>query len=424
MGMMGKSTMQYRTMKHSGDKVSVLGYGCMRLPEKGGRIDEERATRQLRSAIDRGVSYVDTAMPYHVGASEPFLGRALRDGYREKVKLATKMAHWNVHAREDMDKLLSVQLDNLRTDHVDYYLVHNLQAGSWKKLKELGVADFIQASMKDGRIRNIGFSYHDGKQDFRSIIDDYPWQFCQLQINYVDRDAQAGLDGMRYAASKGLDVIAMEPLRGGALAREPSTRIQAIWDEAPARRSPAEWALRWVWNFPEVTLALSGMNEEAHIEENLRIAAAALPGSLTRQEIEAVDRVSAAYRQSLKVGCTGCRYCMPCPSGVQIPASFAAYNDAFLAGPKSIGTPRLRYIVGVGGHLTGNAPGFASQCTACNRCVSQCPQHIEIPLHLKEIAKKFEGPSTPLLVFAIKGFIRFDGWRTRRKAGRTAAAAR
>ncbi len=416
--------MQYRTMKHSGDKVSVLGYGCMRLPEKGGRIDEERATRQLLSAIDQGVNYVDTAMPYHMGASEPFLGRALQGGYREKVKLATKMPHWNVHTREDMDKFLSVQLDNLRTDHIDYYLIHNLQAGSWKKLKGFGVADFIQAAMQDGRIRNIGFSYQGGKQDFRAIVDDYAWQFCQLQINYLDSDAQAGLDGMRYAASKGMDVIAMEPLRGGALAREASPRIQAIWDEAPTRRTPAEWALRWVWNLPEVTLALSGMNEETHIDENLRIAADALPDSLTRQERDIVERAGAAYRQSLAVSCTGCRYCMPCPSGVQISACFEAYNDAFLGGPKGVGTPRLRYIIGVGGWFTGNAPGFASQCTACNRCLSLCPQHIAIPTHLKEAARKFEGPSTPLLVFAIKGFFRFDGWRTRRKAARAAAAAR
>jgi hypothetical protein len=396
----------------------------MRLPEKGGRIDEERATRQLQTAIERGVNYVDTAMLYHVGASEPFLGRALQGGYREKVKLATKMPHWNVHTREDMDKFLAVQLDNLRKDHIDYYLIHTLQAGSWKKLKDLGVTDFIHTAMQDGRIRNIGFSYHGGKQDFRAIVDDYAWQFCQLQINYLDSDNQAGLEGMRYAASKGMDVIAMEPLRGGALAREAAPRIQAIWDEAPTRRSPAEWALRWVWNFPEVTLALSGMNEEAHIDENLRIAADALPGSLTRQEMEIVDRASAAYRQSLKVGCTGCRYCMPCPSGVHIPACFEAYNDAFLARPKGVGTPRQRYIIGAGGYLTGNAPGFASQCTTCNRCVSACPQHIAIPAHMKDITKKFEGPSTPFLAFAIRGFLRFDGWRTTRKAARSAAAAR
>jgi predicted aldo/keto reductase-like oxidoreductase len=395
----------------------------MRLPEKVGRIDEERARKQLLFAIDRGVNYVDTAMPYHVGASEPFVGRALAGGYREKVKLATKMPHWNVHAREDMDRYLSVQMANLQTDHIDYYLIHNLQARSWKKLKDLGVADFIQAAIHDGRIRNIGFSYHGGKTDFREIVDDYPWQFCQLQINYLDRENQAGLEGMRYADSKGLGIIAMEPLRGGALARTSLPQIQAIWDEAATVRTPAEWALRWVWNLPEVTLALSGMNEEPHIEENLRVAEDALPGSLTEEEIAIVDRVSRTYRQSLKVGCTGCRYCMPCPSGVQIPTCFESYNDAFL-GTKSMGTPRLRYIVAAGGLFTGTGPGFASQCSACNKCLSACPQHLAIPTHLKDVARKFEGPGTPFLKFAIGGFLKLDGWRTRRKAIRSGPPVR
>ena len=357
--------MQYRTMKHTGDALSVLGYGCMRLPEKAGKIDEERARRQLLSAIDSGVNYVDTAMPYHLGASEPFLGRALSGGYRERVKIATKMPHYNVHAREDMDTFLSVQLANLQTDRIDYYLIHNLQGKSWKKLKDLGVAEFIGAALGDGRIRSIGFSYHGGKEDFRSIVDDFSWQFCQLQINYLDTENQAGLEGMRYAAAKGMGIIAMEPLRGGALARAGTPRIQSLWEEAQVRRTPAEWALRWVWNLPEVTLALSGMNEESQIEENLRTAEQALPHSLTEKELDLVERVSVAYRQSLKVGCTGCRYCMPCPSGVQIPGCFEEYNEAFLD-VKSIGTPRLLYLIGSTGMLTGNAPGFASQCTACN----------------------------------------------------------
>ncbi len=407
-------------MQHSGDRLSVLGYGCMRLPEKGGRIDEARAQKQLRSAIDRGVNYVDTAMPYHMGASEPFVGRALREGYREKVKLATKMPHWSVQTREDMDRFLSVQLDNLQTDRIDYYLIHNLQSASWKKLRELGVEDFIRRSVDGGKIGSIGFSYHGGKADFKEIVDSYAWEFCQLQINYLDQDNQAGLEGMRYAAAKGMGIIAMEPLRGGALARTSAPQFQSIWDGAPVRRSPAEWALRWVWNLPEVTLALSGMNEESHIDENLRVADEAAAGSLTGREIEIVDRVCVTYRQGLKVGCTGCRYCMPCPSGVQIASCFAAYNEAFMGAPKGIETPRLRYIVDASGLFTGTAKGFASQCTECKKCLGKCPQHIAIPTHLKEVAKKFEGPTTPLLVFAVGGFLRFSGWRARRKASRTA----
>ncbi|MGA2480329.1 MAG: aldo/keto reductase [Spirochaetia bacterium] len=411
-------------MKHTGDTLSVLGYGCMRLPEKAGRIDEERARRQLLSAIEGGVNYVDTAMPYHLGASEPFIGRALQGGWREKVKIATKMPHWNVHAREDMDRFLSVQLANLQTDHIDYYLIHNLQARSWKKLKDLGVSDFISAALGDGRIRSIGFSYHGGKDDFRAIVDDYPWQFCQLQINYLDTENQAGLEGMRYAAGKGLGVIAMEPLRGGTLARPASVQIQPLWDTAQVRRSPAEWALRWVWDLPEVTLALSGMNEEQHIEENLRIAGEALPCSLTSVERSIVERVSAAWRKSLKVGCTGCRYCMPCPSGVLIPGAFQEYNLAFLGGPRTMETPRMRYLVQSSGLFTGTAPGFASQCTECGACVGKCPQHLQIPTLMKDVKRKFEGPGTSFLLFGIKGFLRFDGWRTRRKAARQSSAAR
>ena len=363
-------------------------------------------------------------MPYHMGASEPFLGRALRGGYRDKVKLATKMPHWNVHSREDMDRFLSVQMANLQTDHIDYYLIHNLQSASWKKLKDLGVVDFIRTATGDGRIRAIGFSYHGGKADFRSIVDDHPWQFCQLQINYLDTENQAGLEGMRYAASKGMGVIAMEPLRGGMLGRAASPQVQSILDEGETRRSAAEWALRWVWNLPEVTLALSGMNEEAHIEENIKVAENALPGSLSARENGIIDRVTASYRADLKVGCTGCRYCMPCPSGVQIPACFAAYNSAFLGGAPGAGTPRQRYIIDASGLFTGNRPGFASQCSACNTCVAACPQHLPIPTHLKEVVKKFEGPTTPILLFAIRGFFRLDGWRSRRKADRAAAAAR
>jgi uncharacterized protein len=416
--------MQYRTMNHTGDKLSVLGYGCMRLPEKAGRIDEERARRQLRSAIEAGVNYVDTAMPYHMGASEPFLGRALQDGYRDRVKIATKMPHWNVHAREDMDTFLSVQLANLQTDRIDYYLLHNLQARSWKKLKDLGAADFISKAIADGRIRSIGFSYHGGKDDFRAIVDDYPWQFCQLQINYLDTENQAGLEGMRYAAGKGLGVIAMEPLRGGTLAGPATARVQAVWNEAPVQRSPAEWALRWVWDMPEVTVALSGMNTESHIEENLRVAAEALPGSLSAQEKGIVERATAAWRQGLKVGCTGCRYCMPCPSGVLIPGAFQEYNNAFIGGPKTMETPRLKYLVQASGFFMGTAPGFASQCTECGKCLAKCPQHLQIPALLKDVTRKFEGPGTGFLLFAIKGFLRLDGWRTRGKAARRASPAR
>lgn len=406
-------------MKKSGDSLSILGYGCMRLPEKGGRIDEPRATAQLRYAIDHGVNYLDTAIPYQMGASEPFLGRALLDGYREKVKIATKMPHWNIRKREDMDRFLTAQLASLQTDHIDYYLVHNMQGESWKKLKGLGFADFVQKAKAAGRIRNIGFSFHGGRADLKEIVDDYEWDFCQIQFNYLDRDNQAGVEGMKYAVSKGLGIIVMEPLRGGALAKKTSPAIQSIWDEADVKRSPAEWAFRWVWNHPEVTVVLSGMNDEAHIEENLRIASEALPESLTEKEIDIVDRVSETYLKNMKVGCTGCRYCMPCPAGVQIPACFETYNTKYLGG--GVGPASISYIATAGGVFSGNRPGYASQCKACGKCEKACPQHLPIRQHLKAVSKEFEGPAMPVMIFIIRSFQRFVGWRASRKASRTAA---
>jgi len=408
--------MQYRTMKKSGDKLSALGFGTMRLPEKNGKIDEERATKQLRYAIDHGINYVDTAMFYHMGACEPFLGKALADGYREKVKLATKLPHWFVKNREDMDKLLDVQLNNLKTDHIDYYLIHNIKGSSWKGMKALGIVDFISRGKADGRIRNIGFSAHTGKKDFKAIIDDYAWDFCQIQYNFLDEDNQAGTEGLEYAAAKdGLGVIIMEPIRGGSLAKTPPKEIQSIWDEAKIKRTSAEWALRWVWNHPEVTVVLSGMNDERHIEENLRIADEALPGSLTPQELSLVSRVTDTYRKLMKVNCTGCRYCMPCPNGVNIPGCFDAYNNKYMEGGASPATPTLAYIIFVGG-AAGEQPGYASQCEECNECVKVCPQHIPVPKRLKEVTKEFEGYGFKVMKPLVTGFMAFDRWRTMRKS--------
>jgi len=403
-------------MTKSGDRLSVLGFGCMRLPQKAGRIDETRARDQLVLALEHGVNYFDTAMPYHMGASEPFLGRTLAGGLRDKVKLATKMPHWNVHSRADMDRFLAVQLENLRTDHVDYYLVHNVQLTAWKKLKELGFPEFVARAKADGRIRNIGFSFHGGTDDFRSLVDDFPWEFCQIQLNYLDRTHQAGVEGMRHAASRGLGIVVMEPLRGGALARSDFPAVRNIWDQASTRRSPADWALRWVWNHPEVTVVLSGMNEESQIEENLRTAEDALPGALTPAEADLIDRVSDAWRMNLAVACTGCRYCMPCPSGVRIPECFDSLNARHLGSTRSTGGPRINYLVTVGGMFTGNAPGYASKCTQCGRCVKACPQHLQIPDLLKQVRREMEGPFMPVMNALVKGFLRMDERRTRRKA--------
>jgi predicted aldo/keto reductase-like oxidoreductase len=271
--------MQYRTMKKTGDSLSVLGFGCMRLPLKGRKIDEERATKQVLYSIDRGVNYLDTAFPYHNGQSEPFLGRALQGGYRERVKLATKLPQWLVKTRADMDRLLNLQLEKLNTDHIDYYLIHSFDGTSWDNMVSLGVVDFLDRARKDGRIGARGFSFHGDKDAFRRIVDGYDWDFCQIQYNFLDVDCQAGKGGLEYAASKDLGVIIMEPLRGGYLTGKIPPEVEAIWNETDVKRSPAEWALRWVWDHPEVTLLLSGMNEEAHIDENLKIADEARAGA-------------------------------------------------------------------------------------------------------------------------------------------------
>ena len=378
-------------MPKNGDELSILGFGCMRLPVKAdGSIDEERAIKQVHYAIDHGVNYVDTAWPYHMGQSEPFVGRALAGGYREKVKLATKLPSWLIEKREDMDTFLNAQLAKLKTDHIDYYLVHALVGDLWDTVEKLGVADFLDKAKADGRIRNTGFSFHGAGTDFGRIVDAYPWDFCQIQYNFLDEKNQAGTAGLQYAASKGLGVIVMEPLRGGNLTRTVPPAVQKIWDEAPVKRTPAEWALRWIWNHPEVTVVLSGMNDEAHIRENLAVASDAHPDSLTEAELQLVKRVESTYRELMKVGCTGCRYCMPCPSGVNIPLCFEEYNNLYLAGNPD--GEKFMYAARLGGAVALGTPEFASLCVQCGECREKCPQHIDIPAVLEAVTKELEGP--------------------------------
>ncbi|MDW5552121.1 aldo/keto reductase [Methanosarcina sp.] len=382
--------MLYRKMPKNGDELSVLGFGCMRLPVKeDGTIDEEKATRQVRYAIDQGVNYIDTAWPYHMGESEPFIGRALEAGYREKVRLATKLPSWTIKKKEDMDRILNSQLERLKTDHIDYYLVHGLVGLLWDKMEKFDVLDFLDRAKADGRIVNAGFSFHGTTDDFKRIVDAYPWTFCQIQYNFLDEKNQAGTEGLEYAASKGLGVIIMEPLRGGKLTNLVPPEVQKIWNEAPVKRTPAEWALRWIWNRPEVTVVLSGMNEESHIEENLKIASEAYPNSLTDAELNFVKRAEQKYRQLMKTACTGCRYCLPCPSGVDIPGCFEIYDNFYLSGNES--EAKLMYAAKPGGIIRGDVPGYASQCIQCGQCVKKCPQHLDIPSLLEAVKEKFEG---------------------------------
>jgi len=381
--------MLFRKIPKNGDELSILGFGCMRLPlTKERQIDEPRSIRQIRDAIDQGINYLDTAWPYHAGESENLLGRALEDGYRNKVKIATKLPTWMINSREDMDTYLNAQLEKLKTDHIDYYLLHGLGGGPWDRLLSLDVLDFVNRATADGRIVNPGFSFHGVLDDFKRIVDAYPWTFCQIQYNFLDEENQAGTEGLEYAASKGLGIIIMEPLRGGNLGLpEPPPDVDAIWQKADKKRTPVEWALRWIWNHPDVTMVLSGMNEEAHIQENLAIAAEAFPNSLTEDELKLVNEAANKYRTLMKVECTGCGYCMPCPSDVAIPRCFEVYNKMHMFGNEI--EAKFSYALSMGGAFSG-IPSFASQCVRCEDCIEKCPQHIEIPDILEMVAEEFE----------------------------------
>jgi predicted aldo/keto reductase-like oxidoreductase len=385
--------MLFRKINKTGDHLSILGFGCMRLPQKtgkpgDGKIDEERATNQIRYAIDQGVNYIDTAMTYHKGESEPVLGRALTGGYRDKVRLATKLPHWVVKNYEDMDLILNAQLYRLNTDQIDYYLIHSLETKTWKKIKELGVCEFLEKAKADGRILNAGFSFHGDKETFKAIIDSYDWVFCQIQYNILDEQNQAGTEGLKYAAAKNLGVIIMEPLRGGNLARKIPPDVQAVWDEASTERSPVEWALRWIWNHPEVTAVLSGMNEEDHIKENLSIADEAYPESLSEDELQLVNNAKNTYRKLIKADCTGCRYCIPCPAGVDIPTCFEAYNNLHMYGSEF--SVKMFYLARLAGAM--GDPNCASLCQNCGNCEEVCPQNLPIQKLLQDAAKELEGP--------------------------------
>jgi hypothetical protein len=379
--------MLYRTVPKTGDRLSILGFGCMRFPEKSGKIDEERAIRQIRHAIDNGINYLDTAPAYHFGKSEQILGRALLEGYREKVRIATKLPHWEVRDPADMDRILTGQLATLKTGCIDYYLLHSMSKESWEKMERLGVLAFLDRAKRGGKIVNAGFSFHGTITAFKEIADAYDWQFCQIQYNFLDENNQAGTEGLMYAAGKNLAVMIMEPLRGGNLAGPVPDEIRRIWDEAPVKRSAAEWGLRWVWDHPEVTVVLSGMNEEAHIDENIRVAEAALPQSLVPDDLARIDRVKETYRRLMKVGCTGCGYCMPCPAGVDIPGCFALYNAHYLF-PKDRST-KFHYI-GRHGGLIGDV-SHAGLCRQCGKCAKACPQHLPIPKLMKDVKSDMDG---------------------------------
>jgi predicted aldo/keto reductase-like oxidoreductase len=378
--------MLYRRMNKAALDLSILGFGCMRLPvTKDNKIDEKMATKMLMYAIDNGVNYIDTAYPYHNGESEPFVGKALQGGYRDKVKIATKLPSWLIKSRKDMDFYLDEQLKKLQTDHIDFYLVHGLMKPFWDNLRSLHFMDFLDDAIADGRIKYAGFSFHDELALFKEIVDSYNWSFCQIQYNFMDENYQAGTEGLKYAADHDLGIIVMEPLRGGMLTKEiPS--INQIWSRANSQKSLSEWALKWVWNHPEVTVVLSGMSTFDQVTQNVAYANEGMPNTLSQEELALFKEAETEYKKRIKVPCTGCGYCMPCQSNVIIPVCFDTYNQACMFNSPEIAS--FNYNIILGGMLSGET-SFASQCKECGECEEKCPQGIPIREHLKEVAKYF-----------------------------------
>ena len=372
--------MQYRTDKN-GNRLSVLGFGCMRFAQKGRSIDIAETERQIMEAFRSGVNYYDTAYIY--AGSEAALGEIVqRNGIRDEIFIATKLPQYLVGSRAALDRYFNEQLSRLRTDHIDYYLMHHLtDVAMWEKLKAVGVLEWIAEKKQSGAIRCIGFSYHGNTDGFVRILDDYDWDMCQILYNYFDEYAQAGVDGLKAAAKKGVPVVIMEPLRGGKLVNMLPQDAKDVIEASGRGWSPAEWSFRWLYDQPEVTVVLSGMNTLDMVRENCRTADSARAGAFTDADRDVLRRVTGAIRASDKVGCTGCRYCMPCPKGVDIPGTFRCYNAMFIESPSQ---GRFQYAQTVG--LT-KEPAFASQCIQCGKCEKHCPQGLPIREKLREADK-------------------------------------
>ena len=377
--------MQYRSDKY-GNPISILGFGCMRLPQNLGVIQMEAAEKQILSAIEAGVNYFDTAYIYP--GSEAALGEILeRNGLREKVHIATKLPHYLVRKPEDLDRIFAEELKRLRTDYIDYYLLHMLSdIQSWNRLLSLGFRDWRAEKQRTGQIRQIGFSYHGNTDMFRQLIDAYSWDFCMIQYNYMDEHTQAGRRGLRYAHEKGLPVFIMEPLRGGKLVSRLPEDAKKIFRDYPISHTPAGWAFRWLWNQPEVTCVLSGMNSDAMVQENIETASTVQVGELGPAEEEMLRQVVDAIQSGMKVGCTGCGYCMPCPKHVDIPGTFAAWNRRYAEGKF---WSSVDYMICT---LLRKDATSASNCIGCGKCETHCPQQIPIREQLGNAQKELEGP--------------------------------
>ncbi|HTX61682.1 MAG TPA: aldo/keto reductase [Methanobacterium sp.] len=382
--------MLYREMGQTGELVSILGFGCMRLPTDGRyeHIDRKNASELLDFALESGVNYLDTAYTYHGinlhegGDSELFLGEYLQDkGNRDEILLSTKLPSWLMNEEEDFDKYLNLQLKRLKTDYIDFYLLHSIKESNWSTLEELGVLDFLDNALSDGRIRYTGFSTHENTELFKDVLETYKWDMCLIQYNYLDENIQVGREGLELASSRKMGVAVMEPLKGGVLADYTPDEVSNIWDKAPVKRSPAEWAFRYLWNHPEITTVLSGMNTMKQLVENIFTASDGEPHSLTAQELGLMDEVKKTYKDKIAVECSRCEYCMPCPNGVNIPQCFSYFNQAsMLNDTQNIHT---QY------HFMLKDEEKADNCLGCGVCEEICTQKIPIREKMKQVKQEF-----------------------------------
>ncbi len=377
--------MNYVPFGKTGKNVSRLGFGTMRLPmlhdssDKAEHVDEKEAVKIIRSAIDGGVSYVDTAYNYHKGTSEVIVGKALKNGYREKVLLTSKLPVWLVKEAKNMDELLDEQLKRLDVPYLDFYLLHSLSLDSFRKMQSLNYKKFFERAIKDGRIHHAGFSFHDNKDAFIEILDDYDWSMAQMQFNYLDDTSQATVEGLKYAGKKQIPVVVMEPLRGGALANPPEEIAEMIYKNE-RKYSPAEWAFRFVGNFTEVVTILSGMSTQEQVDDNLKIFDSVKANTLTEADVKFISELKAAYQKRIAIPCTNCKYCQPCPQGVNIPSIFEAFNEAYKFDKSEQFKQEYKAIEKNGQD--------ASLCVECGTCESLCPQKLEIIELLKKVAEK------------------------------------
>lgn len=393
--------MQYRLIQKTGDEISPIGFGAMRLPLKNGKIDRHKASKLIYHAIDNGVNFIDTAYLY--GDSESFLGEILQGKYRDKVKICTKLPAINVRKYEDMEEILDEQLKRLQRDTIDYYLIHAVDLKAINRLIKRDLFRFLAKAKKEGKIRHVGFSYHGPKEEFPILIDGYDWDVVMVQYNYFDENVQASMEGIEYAASKGMGVLVMEPLKGGILAGRMPCEVEEIFKKANPNKSTAEWAFEWILNNQNVTCVLSGMNTFEQLNENLAVGERVTPMSMTFEELETVEHVKKVMRDSLKINCSTCGYCMPCPQGVNIPECMKIYNEKYLFNHKGLFNQSfMDYYQYVGGIM--GSSGNAGKCNGCGRCLRKCPQKLDIIKELKKVKKEFEFPGSGYALVFVRHF--------------------